>query len=84
MLLYIQSNVLISFDSCAAFLMYSNILGFPGGSVVKDLPANAEDTVSTPGLGRSPEEKMATHSSLLVWRIPWTEEPGAHISPLDR
>ena len=29
-----------------------------------------------PGSGRSPEKGMATHSSILTWRIPWTEEPG--------
>ena len=29
-----------------------------------------------PGLGRSPEKEMATHSSILAWEIPWTEEPG--------
>ena len=29
-----------------------------------------------PGSGRSPGEGMATHSSILAWRIPWTEEPG--------
>ena len=29
-----------------------------------------------PGLGRSPEKEMATHSRILGWRIPWTEEPG--------
>ena len=28
------------------------------------------------GLGRSPEKEMATHSRILGWRIPWTEEPG--------
>ena len=28
------------------------------------------------GSGRSPENEMATHSSILDWRIPWTEEPG--------
>ena len=41
--------------------------------------ANAGDVTdvdSFPGLGRSPEEGMATHSSILAWRIPWTEEPG--------
>ena len=46
---------------------------------VKNLPANAGDTGdvgSIPGSGRSPEEEMATHSSILAWRIPWTEEPG--------
>ena len=34
------------------------------------------DTGLSPGSGRSPEEGMATHSGILVWRIPWTEEPG--------
>ena len=29
-----------------------------------------------PGLRRSPEEEMATHSSILAWEIPWTEKPG--------
>ena len=56
-----------------------NLLGFPDGSVVKNPPANAgdlRDMGSIPGLGRSPGEGMATHSSILVWRIPWTEEPG--------
>ena len=42
--------------------------GFPGGSVVKNLPASAEDTDSIPGLGRSPGDR--THSSILAWRIP--------------
>ena len=31
---------------------------------------------SIPGLGRSPEKEMVTHSSFLAWGIPWTEEPG--------
>ena len=37
---------------------------------------DARDTGSIPGSGRSPGEGMATHSSILAWRIPWTEEPG--------
>ena len=37
---------------------------------------NAGDVGLIPGSGRSPEEGMATHSSILVWRIPWTEGPG--------
>ena len=47
--------------------------------VVKNLPANAEDVTdvgSVPELGRSPEEGMATHPSILAWRIPQTEEAG--------
>ena len=54
-------------------------LGFSGGSAVKNLPANAgdvRDTGSIPGLGRSLGEGKATHSSILAWRIPGTEEPG--------
>ena len=45
---------------------------------VKNPPANAEDirdVSSIPELGRSPGVGMATHSSILAWRIPWTEEP---------
>ena len=46
---------------------------------VKNLPASGEDMRDSgliPGLGSSLEEGMATHSSLLAWRIPWTEESG--------
>ena len=47
--------------------------------VVKNLPANAgdiRDVGSIPGLGRSPGGGNATHSCILAWIIPWTEEPG--------
>ena len=44
--------------------------------MVKNLPANAGDLGSIPGSGKSLEKGMATHSSILAWRIPWTEEPG--------
>ena len=45
-------------------------------AVVKNLPANAEDSGSQLG-GEDPLEKeMATYSSILAWRIPWTEETG--------
>ena len=36
----------------------------------------AGDTGLIPGWGRSLEESMATHSSILAWRTPWTEKPG--------
>ena len=45
--------------------------------VVKNLLANAEDMGLIPGTGNSLEEEMATHSSILAWRIPWTEESGS-------
>ena len=54
-----------------------------GAPVVKNPPANAgdsRDTGSVPGLGRSLEKEMATHSSILAWEIPWTEEPGGLLS----
>ena len=51
-------------------------LGFPGGSDGKESPCNAGDAGSIPGLGRSPGEGMTVHSSVLAWRIPWTEKPG--------
>ena len=48
----------------------------PGGSVVKNSPAEQGTWVQSLG-GEDPLEKeMATHSSILAWRIPWTEEPG--------
>ena len=59
-------------------------LGFPGGAVVKNLPANAGDIKeAVPSLGREDplEEEMATHSSILAWRIPWTGEP-AGLQPM--
>ena len=49
---------------------------FPGGSAVKNLPANAEDLGSVPGQEDPLEEEMATHSSILTWKIPWTEGSG--------
>ena len=50
-------------------------LGFPGGSAGKEYTCNAGDLDLIPGLGRSPEEGKATHSSIVAWRIllysPW-------------
>ena len=51
-------------------------LGFPGGSVVKNLPAMQETQVQSLGQEDPLEKEMATHSRILAWRIPWTEEPG--------
>ena len=52
------------------------LLGFPGGSVVKNLPASARNTGLIPGLGSTLEKEMAIHSSIPAWEIPWTEEAG--------
>ena len=50
--------------------------GFPHGSGVKASASNAGDQNSIPGLGRSLEKETVTHSSILAWRIPWTEKSG--------
>ena len=50
--------------------------GFPGGSVVKNLPANAGDKGLILGSGRSPREGNGAYFSILAWRNPQTEEPG--------
>ena len=44
--------------------------------MVKSLPATLETHVLSLGREDPLEKKMATHSSILAWRIPWTEEPG--------
>ena len=50
--------------------------------MVKNLPAMQEIQVQFLGQEDPPEKGMAIHSSILTWRIPWTEEPGGH-SPWD-
>ena len=56
------------------------IVGPPGGASGKEPACQCGDVKRhrfNPWVGKSPLEKgMATHSSVLVWRIPWTEEPG--------
>ena len=51
--------------------------GFPRSliAVGKESACKAGHLGSIPGSGRSLEKEMATHSSILAWRIPWTEEP---------
>ena len=51
-------------------------MGFPGGSVVKNQPANLGDTGLILELGRSPGEGNGNHSSILAWEISWTKETG--------
>ena len=53
-----------------------SIKRFPGGSAVKNLPAMQETQVQSLGQEDPLEKKMATHSRILAWKIPWIEEPG--------
>ena len=56
--------------------MCSHFRGFLGGSVVNNPPVLQETQVRFLGGEDPPEEDMATHSRVLAWEIPWTEEPG--------
>ena len=53
-----------------------SLWSLPSGSVVKNLPAMQETQVQPLGWEDPLEKKIATHSSILAWRISWTEEPG--------
>ena len=56
--------------------MYVYRKGFPDGSVVKNPPAKQETLAQSLGWEDPLKEEMATHSSILAWETPWTEEPG--------
>ena len=44
--------------------------------MVNNSPVNVRDTGSIPGQADALEKERVTHSSILAWKIPWTEEPG--------
>ena len=67
MIHYVQFSKLSSDKWC---------MGFPDGSAVKNLPEIQETWVGSLGWKDSLGEGVATHSSILAWRIPWTEQPG--------
>ena len=52
------------------------MMGFPGGLVVENPPANAGDASSILGQEGPLEKEMATCSGVLAWEIPWIEGPG--------
>ena len=49
--------------------------GFPGGSVVKNLPSMQKKQVRPLDLEHPLEKEITNHSIILAWEIPWTEEP---------
>ena len=55
-------------------------MSFPVGLVVKNPPAKQETWVQSLGREDPLEKEMATHSNILAWKIPWTEEPGGQQS----
>ena len=52
------------------------VVEFPGGSNGKESACNVRDMGSIPGWEDPLEKEMTTHSSILAWRVPWTEKPG--------
>ena len=54
---------------------------FLAAQMVKNLPAVQETWVQSLGREDPREKEMATHSRILAWRIPWTEEPGGPRGP---
>ena len=63
-------------------MMHREKRGFPSGSVVKNPPVMQEPQetwVRSLSQEDPLEEGIETHSSILAWRIPWTEEPGVKI-----
>ena len=58
------------------FYYYSLLWGFPGSSIVKNLPAMSQMQVGSLGQEDPLEKEMAMHSNILAWEMPWTEEPG--------
>ena len=65
--------ILVTIKYCASlYCKLGSIQGFPGGSVVKNLPTMWETQVLSVCL----EKALANHASILAWRIPWTEEHG--------
>ena len=67
---------LISYTKTFVYTITILPTGFPGGSAVKNLAAAQEKQVQSLGQEDPLKEGMATHFSILPWRIPWTEEPG--------
>ena len=57
-------------------VLYYTVVGFPGGSAIKNLPAMQVTQVQSLGWEDLLEKGMSTHSSILAWKITWTEEPG--------
>ena len=60
----------------------TSVMVFLDGSAIKNPPANAGDRVLSLGWEDPLEKEMVTHSSILAWNIPWTEEPGNRIQSM--
>ena len=61
------------------YIPTKSVQAFPGGSAVKNTPANQETQVGSVGQEDPLEKEMATHSRILALETPWTEESGATV-----
>ena len=85
-----HTQALTTVNYCGNVSLYNSpgplggLLGFPGGSDSKESACKMGETQVQSLCWEDPLEKaMATHSSILAWRVPWTEEPGrGHKDPM--
>ena len=68
-------QILVSYN-IDIYVLLVCFYGFPSGSVVKNLPANARDTILISGSRRSTGEGTGNPFQYSCWGAPWTEEPG--------
>ena len=61
---------------CVSVCVCVCICASPVAQLLKNLPARQETWVQSLGQEDSLKKEMATHSSILAWKIPWSEEPG--------
>ena len=70
---------MLPYDTVLVHAPLTYVEDFPGSTVVNNPAAGAggaRDVGLVPGRGDAVEKEMATHSSILAWKVPWTEEPG--------
>ena len=69
-------DIIPSFSSLSDLFLTQKMWASLVAQMVKNLPAMQETQVLSLGWEDPLEKEMATHSSILAWRIPWTETPG--------
>ena len=75
----VNSKLSVKLHSCSLYITLFYFTGFSGDSVVKNQPVNSGDigdVVKSLGWEDPWEGEMTTHSSIVAWKPPWTEEPG--------
>ena len=76
LLAFSRLHFVLQDQTCLLFWLSLDFLGFPSGSDGKESACNTGDPGSVTGWGDPLDKEMVTHSSVLAWKILWTEEPG--------